>query len=97
MKLRWDRRALQDLRDILNYAAEHGSPVAANRLRKHLVGRIDRLRTNPFIGVASSNPAIRTLLPTRYPYRVYYSVQDGEIVVLHIRHTARQTPGDLGQ
>ena len=30
MKLRWDARALQDLRDIRSYIAVHGSPAAAD-------------------------------------------------------------------
>ena len=67
----------------------NASPAAADRVRGHLRARIDRLRANPFIGVTSSNPDIRVLPPTRYPYRIYYSIQSDEIVVLHIRHTAR--------
>jgi plasmid stabilization system protein ParE len=60
-----------------------------------LRARIDRLRANPFIGVTSSNPDIRVLPPTRYPYRIYYSIQSDEIVVLPIRHTARRAPDDM--
>jgi plasmid stabilization system protein ParE len=54
------------------------------------------LVTNPFIGVVSSNPQIRILPPTRYPYRIYYTVQGEDVVILHIRHTARLAPDDLG-
>ena len=34
MNLRWDARALQDLRDIRSYIAVHGSPAAADRVRQ---------------------------------------------------------------
>jgi plasmid stabilization system protein ParE len=71
MKLRWRRRALQDLRDIYGYIAEHGSPVSADRVRAHLRTRVNRLRTNALVGVITSNPEIRILPPTRYPYRIY--------------------------
>ncbi|HEY5827616.1 MAG TPA: type II toxin-antitoxin system RelE/ParE family toxin [Hyphomicrobiaceae bacterium] len=35
------------------------------------------------------------MFPTRYPYRIYYTVQGDEVVILHIRHTARRAPDDL--
>ena len=96
MKLRWDVRAVQDLRDIRSYIATHGSPLAAERVRQHLRTRGQRLLINPLIGVVSTNPQIRILPPTRYPYRIYYTVQGEDVVILHIRHTARLAPDDLG-
>jgi toxin ParE1/3/4 len=95
MRLRWDARALQDLRDIRRYIGAHGSPAAADRVRQHLRTRVDRLLTNPSIGVVTNNPQIRILPPTRYPYRIYYTVQGDDVVILHIRHTARAAPDDL--
>jgi toxin ParE1/3/4 len=95
MNLRWDTRALQDLRDIRSYIAVHGSPAAADRVRQHFRTRVNRLLTNPYIGVATTNPQIRILPPTRYSYRIYYTVQGDDVVILHIRHTARSAPDDL--
>jgi plasmid stabilization system protein ParE len=95
MKLRWDPRALQDLREIRSYIAEHGSPAAADRVRQHLRIRIDGLLAHPFIGAVTTNPEIRILPPARYPYRIYYTVQGDDVVILHIRHTARLAPDDL--
>jgi plasmid stabilization system protein ParE len=48
------------------------------------------------MGALTSDPLLRILQPTRYPYRIYYTVQSDEIVILHIRHTARRTPEGLG-
>src|SRR6516165_7471784 len=95
MNLRWDARALQDIRDIRSYIAAHGSRSAADRVRQHLRTRVHRLLANPFIGVATTNPQIRILPPTRYPYRIYYTVHGNDVVVVHIRHTARSAPDDL--
>src|SRR5215475_11168574 len=95
MNLRWDTRALQDLRDIRSYIAVHGSRAAADRVRQHLGTRVRRLLRNPLIGVATTNPQIRILPPTRYPYRIYYTIQEDDVVILHIRHTARSAPDDL--
>jgi toxin ParE1/3/4 len=96
MKLRWRPRALQDLRDIRNYIAAHGSQAASDRVRLHLRSRANRLAVNPFIGVVTTNPDVRILPPSVYPYRIYYTIQGDDVVILHIRHTARSAPEDLG-
>lgn len=95
MNIRWDARALEDLRNIRHYIAERASPAAADRVREHLRTRIARLLTRPLIGVLTSNSEIRILPPTRYPYRVYYTIQGDAVVILHIRHSARSEPDDL--
>jgi toxin ParE1/3/4 len=96
MKLRWDTRAIRDLRDIRKHIAAQSSPKSAERVRLHLHDRINRLPANPLVGVLIGNGEIRILQPTRYPYRIYYAVQGDEVVILHIRHTARRAPDDLG-
>lgn len=95
MNLRYDARAVQDLRDIRSYIAAQGAPDAADRVRRHLRARIGRLLQHPMIGTVASIPNIRILPPTRYPYRIYYTVRGDDLVILHIRHTARQAPDDL--
>jgi plasmid stabilization system protein ParE len=95
MNIRWDVRALEDLRDIRRYIAKRGSPASADRVREHLRTRIARLLAKPRIGVFTSNPEIRILPPTRYPYRIYYTIQGDDVVILHIRHSARSEPDDL--
>ena len=95
MRLRWDARAIQDLHDIRSYISARSSPAAANRVRQNLHARADRLRVHPCIGVDTRKTELRILQPTRYPYRIYYMVQGDEIVILHIRHTARGAPDDL--
>ncbi len=97
MNLRWDPRAIQDLRDIRAYIASASSPTSADRVRRHLQKRAERLRANPNLGVASSDREIRILAPIRYPYRIYYTVQSNEIAILHIRHTSRQAPTGFGR
>lgn len=95
MSLRFDARALADLREIHSYIAAHGSPTAAEAVRRHLLARIDRLRRHPLMGVSTDHPHIRVLPPTRFPYRIFYSAQADDVVILHVRHTARQAPSDL--
>lgn len=66
-------------------------------MRVHLKKKIALLSESPNIGTRTSIPQIQILPPTRYPYRIYYTVVADAVIVLHIRHTARQAPesGDL--
>jgi len=97
LKVRLHARARSDLRFIRDYLLEHAGGSAADRVRAHLQQKISRLSTSPNIGTQTSDPNIRIMPPTRYPYRVYYTITDEAVIVLHIRHTARRDPdpGDL--
>ena len=89
------RRAEADLKSILDYITQQAGGRAAERVRSDIMRKLHTLSMAPWMGVASSR-SIRILQPTRYPYRIYYTVQGDQIVVLHVRHTARQAPDDLG-
>lgn len=94
MKIRLDRQAKADLKEIRDYLLEHASEAAANKVRDHLKVRILKLAKTPSVGVGTSDPDVRILSPAKYPYRIYFSVQGDTIVILHIRHTARSEPED---
>ena len=96
MKVRLDEQAKRDLVDIRTYLMRHASPAAAERVQSHLRSRINGLGRHPYIGTRASEPDIRVLAPSRYPYRIYYAVTADAVIILHIRHTARRAP-DLGQ
>ena len=66
MKLRFDPRAIQDLHDIRAYLVAHASRQAAEVVGRHLRTRIERLKSLPLIGIATDNPEVRVLPPTRY-------------------------------
>ena len=93
LKVRLHRRARSDLRSIRDHLLH--ARRSAERVRAHLMQKIARLVMSPIIGTATSNPKIRILPPTRYSYRIYYTVTDVAVVILHIRHSARHDP-DLG-
>ncbi len=95
LKVRLQRRARTDLASIRAYLLQEAGEQAANRVRQLLLQRILRLSDRPLLGTMTSNPRIRVLAPTKYPYRIYYSVTASTVVILHIRHTARR-PLDLG-
>jgi toxin ParE1/3/4 len=92
LKIRLHRRADQDLQDIQSYLVRQAGPQASERVRLHLLGKIRRLANTPHMGRPPSNAEIRILPPTRYPYRIYYTVARDVVIVLHIRHSARRNP-----
>lgn len=92
LKIVLHRRAEQDLHEIQSYLLEEASAQAVERVRAHLRRKIQRLASNPRMGRPTSNPEVRILPPTRFSYRVYYTVTSDAVIVLHIRHTARRDP-----
>ncbi|MEZ0302117.1 MAG: type II toxin-antitoxin system RelE/ParE family toxin [Hyphomicrobiaceae bacterium] len=86
------RRVEQDLQDIRNYLLRAATPRAAENVRAHLQRRIQSLARLPHMGRPTSDPEVRILPPTRYQYRIYYTVSVDAVIMLHIRHTARRAP-----
>jgi|ERR1700712_1946932 toxin ParE1/3/4 len=91
MKLRFTKRATQDLIDIADYVREH-SPQAALRVRDAILESLQNLVLFPHVGRQQTTEAVRKLVTRRYPYLVYYTIDDEaeEIVVLTIQHPARE-------
>lgn len=89
MTLRFTPRARNDLRDILEYIAKE-NPAAADRVRKAFLAAIKLVGTRPHLGIRSGKvPELRSRLVTRYPYRIHYRVEDADVLIVHIRHSAR--------
>ena len=92
LKLRFDPQAVNDLRVIRAYLLAEAGPLIADRIRSHLRKRMESLRDNPRLGIATTEPDIRILPTARYPYRNYYTIVPEAVVILHVRHSARRDP-----
>ncbi|MGQ0592417.1 MAG: type II toxin-antitoxin system RelE/ParE family toxin [Gammaproteobacteria bacterium] len=88
MKVRYSKRAVDDLIAVADYIRQH-NPSAAEAVEKPIRASIARLSIFPFIGRATDDSVIRVLPITRYPYLVFYQVLGEEIVIHHIRHGRR--------
>jgi plasmid stabilization system protein ParE len=89
LTVRFAPRALSDLEQVREYLVEL-SPTGAERVRVHLVETINRLTDFPFLGRATDAPGVRVLALARYPYLIFYSVIMEYVVILHVRHGARE-------
>ena len=95
MKIRYTLPALADLSAILDYITAH-SPQGARRVQARIQTVIDLLLIEPLIGTRTSDPDIRRLPTTPYPYLVFYEVTDAEVIIHAVRHAARDPSGMPG-
>ena len=95
MRVRYTPRARDDLEAIFHYL-DQVSPSAARSIKHTLERRIGLLGDIPFMAPATSEIGVYELSIVRYPYKVYYRVENEEVRIVHIRHTSRRSP-DVGE
>ena len=88
MRLRYTLPALADLNEILDYISEN-SPQGAHRVQLRLQRLIDLLLVYPYIGRRTSDPDVRRIATTPYPYLVFYEIAEDKVIIHAIRHAAR--------
>lgn len=93
MKIRLTPRALADLDDISAYLTPR-SPQGASNVKYAMLATFETLKHLPHSGKPQTTPGVRKLGVVRYPYNVFYAVDEDaeEIVVFTIFHTSR-APG----
>jgi toxin ParE1/3/4 len=91
MKLRFTSRAAQDLAAIADYIRAR-NPAAAQRVRAAILQSLQNLVLFPQAGRAQTVAGVRKLVTRKYPYLVYYTVDETseEVIVLTILHPARE-------
>ena len=94
MRVRYTPRARDDLREIYAFLYAR-SPRGASNVRAAIREAVARLGREPRRGQETDWPSVRRLPVVRYRYAIYFRVRDGEVHIVHIRHTSRQSPADL--
>ena len=95
MRLRYTLPALADLSAILDYIAAH-SPRGARQVQTRIKVLTDLLLLHPHIGRRTSDPTIRRMPMTPYPYLLFYEATETEIIIHAVRHAARDPSGMPG-
>jgi len=86
MTLRFTPRARDDLRQIMEYIAKE-NPTAADRVGRAIFDTTTLIARRPYLGIRNAkDPKFRSRLVTRYPY----FVEDADVWIVHIRHSARR-------
>jgi addiction module RelE/StbE family toxin len=91
MKVRYTDAALRDLSEAVSYLLEH-NPSSAAGLADQVHAAVARLLDHPYLAEETQMPGVRRAYIRRYRYSLFYAVEGEEVIVLHIRHAARQWP-----
>jgi plasmid stabilization system protein ParE len=93
MKVRWSETALAQLDDIFFYIYERNRSAALS-VAKRIEDLAAMLGEFPLIGHLTDEAEVRVLPVVRYPFVIFYAIDAaaGEVVILHVRHTARERP-----
>lgn len=88
MRLRYTKEAVSELAQVLADIAEH-SPPGARRVRSRIRKTVGLLSDHPYSGQRTSSQALRRIVVAPYPYLIFYRVDAKEVVIIGIRHAAR--------
>lgn len=83
--------AADDLAQIVDYI-RMDNPAAAQRVAQTIYKSVARLGRSPGIGRPGLAVGTRELVFSPWPYIAVYEVVDDHIVVLRVRHGARDWP-----
>ena len=91
MRIRYSLNASTDLAEIFAYIASDNSKTAYAVVER-VEEVVARLALFPGSGHPSDVPGVRIAPLVRFPYSIYYTVESGELLILHVRHGARLPP-----
>jgi toxin ParE1/3/4 len=89
VRLRVTSRAATQIEKALG-AIEAESHQGANHMRELIQTLFLLLVQHPHAGQATDLPGVRRLTVSPFPYLIFYSVMDDEVIVQRMRHTSRR-------
>ena len=91
MRLRYSRRATNDLASIHEYLSAR-SPRAALGMLTSIYAAIEFIRHHPEASELTSIPGIRGKIVRKHRFKIFYRVmtEDDAIEIVHVRHTSRR-------
>jgi addiction module RelE/StbE family toxin len=91
MRIRYTATALLEIDDIALYISER-NPAAAKALIDRIRNAIATLAEIPEMAQTTDEPGVRRLPLGSFPFLIFYTVENDEVVILHVRHGARRYP-----
>ncbi|MCY7422397.1 MAG: type II toxin-antitoxin system RelE/ParE family toxin [Chitinophagaceae bacterium] len=91
-KISWDKQATIQLSKAISFVRED-SPQNADKVKKEILGRIDKLVSAPEINPPDKykmNNSGNFRAFELHHYRISYLVKEEEIIIARIRHTSMQ-------
>ena len=91
MRVRFLARTSAQIDKALAYVSVR-SPQGAANIRARIQAAAAFLQEQPLAGQRTSDPKVRRVVSSPFPYLIFYRVTATEIVVLRFRHAARRPP-----
>jgi len=91
MRVRYGTTASADLGDILSYLIER-NPQAAAKIGATIETTVARIAAYPQSSALSDEPRVRMTPVGRYPYLIFYIVEQDEVLIVRVLHGARLRP-----
>ena len=89
MRVVYRELALADLDQIFRYL-DARSPSGARSVTAAIYAAITNVADQPLSGRETSDPDVRAKVVGRYGYKIFYSVRNNTVEILHVRHGARR-------
>jgi len=89
MRVRYTPRARSDLRSILEYIDDR-SPRGARSVKRAIQTTVGLIGEFPESGRLAGEQSTRMLPAGRYPYLIYWTIEAGEVWLVHIRNARRR-------
>lgn len=96
MRVRFSAPARDELDAIYSYIAEQ-SPAAAQRVKRRIREAAEQLGDFPYMARRTDRTGVRVRIVNPFPYLIFYTVRNEEVLILHIRHGARRPISDTEQ
>ena len=89
LNLRYTPKALAELADILAYIAGR-SAKGARKVQARIPATTRLLLQYSYSGQLTSESGLRRIVTAPYPYLVFYEATTDEVVIIGVRHAARE-------
>lgn len=89
MKVRYTATAGEEIEEILDYISRQNKRAAA-QVSERLDQTIAVLADFSNVGQMTDEAGVRRIPVGRYPLLVFYTVEGNELIILHVRQTARR-------
>lgn len=91
MRLRYSRRATNDLSSIYNYLNAR-SPRGAVNVLTSIYAAVEFIRRYPDAGEATRIRGVRGKIVHKYRFKIFYRIvaENDVIEIVHVRHTSRR-------
>jgi toxin ParE1/3/4 len=96
MRVRFSSRARDELDAIYSYIAEH-DPTAAHRVKTRIRDVAQQLGDFPYMARNTDRAGVRVRTVNPFPYLIFYTIRNEEVLILHIRHGARRPISDSNE